>query len=80
MNMTDRAFREAKLNTLMKGEGFDDRLEFLGNLVCDSVCPGICMTPGCDYSTEVEPDQRQGHCEECERGTVESALSIAGLI
>jgi len=44
------------------------------------VCPAICMTDGCDYTTEMEPDQDQGFCEACGGNTVTSALVLAGLI
>ena len=46
----------------------------------DDVAPGICMNPGCTYSTEVEPDQSAGWCEDCETRSVRSALILAGVI
>lgn len=46
----------------------------------DSVAPGICMNDGCDYITEVEPDQSEGYCENCDTCTVTSALVLAGAI
>jgi hypothetical protein len=42
--------------------------------------PGICMNPGCLYTAEVEPDQRQGWCEVCGTTTVRSGIVLAGLI
>lgn len=75
-----RQARQAKLDLLMEIEGFDDPLEFMTELVGDSVCPGICTNSGCDYTTTVEPDSRTGYCAECDTQTVESALSLAGLI
>jgi hypothetical protein len=47
--------------------------------IFDSCAPGIC-TQCQDYSTEVEPDCRHGHCEICGTQTVKSALVLAGLI
>lgn len=41
----------------------------------NSVCPGICTTPGCGYSCETE-----GYCELCKKGTVKSAMILAGII
>jgi hypothetical protein len=38
------------------------------------------MNPGCTYSTEYEPDQQKGWCEECGTRTVRSALVLAGII
>lgn len=53
--------------------------EMLKMSVFDSVAPGICQNPGCDYSTEVEPDQRAGWCEVCDTKTVKSCLRLSGL-
>ena len=44
----------------------------------DSMVPAICMT--CDYSTEYEPDQEKGHCENCSTNTVKSILILQGII
>jgi hypothetical protein len=40
----------------------------------------ICVTDGCDYTCEMEPDQDRGWCEVCSTNTVKSALVLAGLI
>lgn len=68
------------LQQLVEIEGFEDDLELLEAYSTDSVCPGICITPGCGYSNEVEPDQTEGWCEECQKGTVKSAMILAGII
>jgi hypothetical protein len=80
MSVLSQAERRAKLNTLAENEGFTSVTELLEACVHDSVNPGICANPTCDYSTEVEPDQREGWCEECRTSTVQSALVLAGLI
>jgi hypothetical protein len=54
--------------------------EFIEEYALDDVVPGICLNPGCDYTTEVEPDQRQGWCEICGTTTVRSGVVLAGLI
>jgi hypothetical protein len=72
--------RQTKLTQLAEIEGFGSIDEMLEAAVFDSVSPGICTCSGCDYTTEVEPDQRQGWCELCGRGTVASALVLAGII
>jgi hypothetical protein len=54
--------------------------ELIETYALDDVAPGICMNPGCTYSSEVEPDQRKGWCEECETTSVCSALILAGII
>jgi hypothetical protein len=48
--------KAAKLMELREAEGFDDLDDLLELAVGDSVCPAICMTEGCDYTTEMEPD------------------------
>ncbi len=69
----------SKLETLAEhwGQSVDDLLH---EAVFDGSCAGICKTKGCDYSTEVEPDQGKGWCEECEKGTVVSCLMLAGVM
>jgi len=70
----------SKLEELAKSEGYDDTMDLLNDASTDSVCPGICVNKGCDYTCEVEPDQEAGWCEECETNTVKSALILAGII
>jgi hypothetical protein len=54
--------------------------DFIEEYALDDVAPGICMNPDCDYTAEVEPDQREGWCEECDMRSVRSGIVIAGLI
>lgn len=54
--------------------------EFVEEYALDDVVPGICMNLGCDYTTDIEPDQREGWCEECETRSVRSGIVLAGLI
>lgn len=72
--------RSAKLKALATAEGFTSLDELIAATVCDSVAPGICIRTGCEYTTEVEPDQPAGWCEECRANTVASALKLAELI
>lgn len=76
----DDHLRQTKLAALAEAEGFDTTDALLESSALDSVSPGICTTPGCDYTTEVEPDQQEGWCEVCGTGTVASALVLARLI
>jgi hypothetical protein len=48
--------------------------------VHDSLHPAICMNKECDYSTEMEPDQDRGWCENCETNTVVSAGMLMGIV
>ncbi len=68
------------LQQLVEIEGFEDDLEMLEAHMPDSMCPGICVTPGCGYSNEVVGDETEGWCEECQKGTVKSAMILAGII
>lgn len=70
----------SKLDTLCMHYGYDDPLNMLEDATFDGVAPGICMNPGCDYSTEVEPDSDSGWCEECGTNSVKSCLMLAGVI
>jgi hypothetical protein len=69
-----------KLDRLMEIEGYGDVVDLFAAVLSDSVSPGICINAGCDYTTEVEPDQDRGYCEICRTQTVQSALILAGLI
>src|SRR3954470_12671978 len=66
--------KAAKLMTLCDLEGFERFDDLLQVAATDSVCPAICITEGCDYTAEMEPDQDQGVCEACGGNTVTSAL------
>ena len=68
-----------KLDVLAEEWGFSVT-EFIEEYALDDVVPGICLNPGCEYTTEVEPDQRQGWCEICGTTSVRSGIALAGLI
>ncbi len=72
--------KAAKLMKLCEMEGFKILDQLLRQTATDSICPAICMTEGCDHTTEMEPDQAHGYCEACGANTVTSALVLAGLI
>jgi hypothetical protein len=72
--------KAVKLMKLCDLEGFDSLDDLLQAAVFDSACPAICMTEGCDYTAEMEPDQDQGFCDACGGNTITSALVLAGLI
>lgn len=75
--------RAAKLAKLVELEGFASADELFAAAISDSVCEAICCNPDkpeCSYTAEMEPDQDRGWCEECERGTLVSALVLGGFI
>jgi hypothetical protein len=69
-----------KFKKLVAIEGYDDPVELLADATADSVCPSICMNEGCDFTTELEPDQDRGWCPECQANSMKSALVLTGLI
>ena len=71
--------KAAKLMKLCDFEGFKC-FEDLERISVDGVCPAICLTEGCDYTTGMGPDQDAGYCEACGGNTVTSVLVLAGLI
>ena len=75
----EEVIKVSKLQRLAEIEGLSVN-EMLEQATFDGICPGICINPGCEYTTEVEPDQDKGWCEECQQNTVKSALTMAGII
>jgi len=72
--------KREKLETLVDCYGFADIDEMMMTAVMDSVAPAICTNPDCDYCTDMEPDQTEGWCEQCETNTVVSCLVMAGIM
>ena len=71
--------RRELLNQLADVEGMSiDAM--LHEASTDSVAKAICVTPECGYAQEMEPDQDRGWCPECEDGTIQSCLILAGII
>jgi predicted Zn-ribbon and HTH transcriptional regulator len=66
------------LADLMEAEGYDTLEELARDAIMDVRAPGICTA--CGYTTEMEPDQQAGYCEECQTNTVKAGLILAGLI
>ena len=65
---------QEKIDALCEIEGIG--MADLADIAIDSVSPGICMNEGCDYTIDVEPDQTEGWCEECDEGTVKSITEL----
>ena len=76
MTLADRK----KLRQLANIESFESVTALLEHACHDSVVPAICTNDGCDYTDGMEPDQDKGWCEECDAGTMKSALVLAGVI
>ena len=69
-----------KLDQLAEDFGYYSSYAMLKEMVFESVVPGICMREDCDYSTDVEPDCRDGWCECCEDNTIKSCMVLGGVI
>ena len=72
--------RSELLRKLADDYGFDDVMDMMEAATFDSVAPAICTTPGCGYTTNMEPDQDRGWCEACAKNTVVSCLILGGII
>ena len=69
---------QSKQKQLEELEGIND--DTINHIMFDSLHPGICMNDGCDYTTQIEPDQDRGHCELCRTKTVASWGCLAGVM
>jgi len=69
-----------KIIKLTEAWGYDDPWLLAKDHMNDSIMPAICMNKGCDYSTEMEPDQDEGWCEFCSTNSLSSAAILLGII
>lgn len=69
---------EELLQILATDEGFQSVEHMLQHAVLDSVVPGICLF--CLASIEVEPDCRNGYCDNCNKNKIVSCLVLQGII
>ena len=69
-----------KSTELAEIEGFASSADMLEVFAYESVVPGICMNESCSYTTIVEPDARKNWCHLCQTNSVESCLSLEGII
>ncbi len=72
--MTD----EVALKQLVEDFGFENAEEMGFAALSDGTSPGICKE--CGYSTDVEPDNNAGWCEECQAQTVVSGMILMGVM
>ena len=72
--------RRKKLAKLLQAAGYGTLEELATAVFGDAVSPAICIDADCDYTTEMEPDQDAGYCENCGKNTVVAALVLAELI
>ena len=79
MTPAEANFEASKLDRLAECCGLTVN-SFIEEFALESVVPGICMNPDCDYTAHYEPDQREGWCEECGTRSVRSGIALAGII
>jgi len=48
--------------------------DLITELMSDSISPGVCRE--CGYVTEIEQDNENGYCEECDTNTVVAATML----
>jgi hypothetical protein len=72
--------RQAKLRKLCEVEGYETVDALIAAVLLDAVSPAICTSPECNYTCEMEPDQRHGWCDECRRNTMVAAPVLAGVV
>lgn len=68
------------LQQLAEDFGYADPADMVEDYMFDGVMPAICTNDGCGYSTEYEPDQDAGFCENCRTNTVVSGAVMLGVI
>ena len=77
LNETIREMKKIDVLSQIEGLSVEEMLE---NSLFDGTSPAICMNKKCDYTTEMEPDQDQGYCEDCQTNTVKSISILMGVI
>ena len=65
------------LDHLLKCEGITAE-EFLERFAFDGLVPCVCVQ--CGHTTDHEPDQDRGWCDECEANTMKSGLILMGIM
>lgn len=71
--------KKKKLDQLVSSEGYQDTDAFLQDFALESVVPGACMNPSCEFEGRVEPDAEDNWCESCGVQSVCSSLILAGI-
>ena len=70
----------SKLRTLTEDWGYESTLDLMTDYMHEGIMPAICMNKGYNYSTEMEPDQDRGWCENCSTNSLSSAAILMGII
>lgn len=73
--MTSERAKEL-LEALADVEGYDDPFDLCEANIIDSIIPCICSNGDCGYTSELEPDSREGYCPECESHSLISCTEL----
>lgn len=73
--MTNKRAQEL-LTELAAVEGCENPFDLLDRIISDSIVPAICSNGDCGYTTDLEPDSREGYCDECESHSMISAIEL----
>ena len=68
--------RGAKKQKIADDQGYQSYEEMLKHMGTAVAEVGICLNPGCDFTTDCEPMAEDSWCEVCETNSVCSALSL----
>lgn len=72
-----------KIRDLVRSEGFDisrdeSYEEYYEKYENEAIVPGICMSLYCDNIINVDAQERNGYCTDCDKDTVMSCLVLFG--
>ena len=66
----------SKIQKVMEVYGYTNLETLMYDFMMAGAVPGICQEPNCDNIEEYEPDQRNGHCNECGKKSVKSIIEM----
>lgn len=66
----------SKIDVVLETYGYTNTGELIEDFMMAGTVPGICQSETCDNIEEYEPDQRNGHCNECGKKSVKSVIEM----
>ena len=66
----------SKIDIVLETYGYTNLDELVADFMMAETVPGICQSETCDTIEDYEPDQRNGHCNECGKKSVKSIIEI----
>ena len=65
-----------KIDIVLEAYGYTDTNALIEEYMMAGTVPGICQSETCNNIEEYEPDQRNGHCNECGKKSVKSVIEM----